>query len=128
MRLLLDTQAFLWFILDDDRLSNSARNLIEDGQNTVLLSPVSHWEIAIKASIHKLTLGEPFHLLIPREIQRNAVTILPITVEDSAQVVLLPFHHRDPFDRMLIAQAIVQQVPVVSADSVFDAYPVTRIW
>lgn len=128
MTVLLDTHTFLWFILDDPQLSTDARLTIENGSNTVLLSPASPWEIAIKTSIGKLSLDEPFNVLIPREIRSNHFDLLPISVEHTAAVATLPYHHRDPFDRMLIAQAAVEDLPIVGADAKFDAYGVSRIW
>lgn len=128
MRLLLDTHAFLWFILADARLSSKARTLIEDGTNEILLSAASHWEIAVKVCVGKLILAEPFSVLIPREIRQNNLRLLPIELTHTAMVCTLPLHHRDPFDRLLIAQAVVEQVPLLSADSTLDAYPITRLW
>lgn len=128
MTVLLDTHAFLWFILDDARLSQAARDTIELGTTSVLISPATPWEIAIKYSTKKLTLTEPFHVLIPREIHANRFTLLPVSIEHTVVVSSLPYHHRDPFDRMLIAQSLVDNLPVVSVDSQFDAYGVNRIW
>ena len=100
MRLLLDTQAFLWFLLDDPRLSVAGRALIEDPANDVDVSPASYWEIAIKIGLKKYALPEPYQV----------------------------FMERDPFDRLIISQAMVEMIPVVSADSQLDAYPITRLW
>ena len=128
MRFLVDTHAFLWFVTDDPRLSATARTLMEPAENVLLLSPASHWEIAIKLSTGKLTLAEPFRVLIPREIILNGFQILGIEVEHSAVVATLPYHHRDPFDRMLISQAQVEGIPIISVDTQFDAYGITRLW
>jgi PIN domain nuclease of toxin-antitoxin system len=128
VKLLLDTHTFLWFIAADPHLSAPARTVIEDGGNEVYLSVASLWEMAIKVSLGKLTLGQPFDVLIPDQLARNSIELLGITVAHTAQVVTLPFHHRDPFDRLLIAQALVGSIPIVGADAVFDAYGVTRIW
>lgn len=128
MRLLLDTHAFLWFIQDGAKLSPYAKTLIEDGSNEALLSIASPWEIAIKTRIGKLTLAEPFDVLVPREILRNDFHLLPIELAHLAVVADLPLHHRDPFDRLLIAQALVEQMPILSADADFDAYGITRLW
>jgi PIN domain nuclease of toxin-antitoxin system len=102
--------------------------LIEEGENDLLLSVASPWEIAIKHALGRLSLAEPFDVLIPREIQANDIRLLPIDLAHTAQVAVLPMHHRDPFDRMLIAQAFVEQVTVLSADPAFDPYSVTRVW
>jgi PIN domain nuclease of toxin-antitoxin system len=128
VNLLLDTHAFLWFVLNDPRLSATARRLLADPQNSLFLSAASYWELAIKISTGKYVLNERFDVFILRETALNGIQVLPITVPHGAAVSTLPLHHRDPFDRMLIAQAIVEQVSVVSADPVFDAYPVTRLW
>ncbi len=128
MRLLLDTHALLWFLLDDPRLSGLARQVIADGANKVEISPASYWEIAIKISLGKYELPEPFGSFMERELGSNAIGILPILPRHTAALTDLPFFHRDPFDRLIIAQAIVEGIPVVSRDDQFDAYPVRRIW
>lgn len=128
MRVLLDTHAFLWFIMGDTRLSATARGLIEDADNERLVSAGSLWEIAVKVSIGKLTLTEPFEVIIPRELTQNGFQILPITVAHLTVLCGLPFHHRDPFDRLLVAQAMAEITPLVSADAILDAYSVTRLW
>ena len=128
MRLLLDTHAFLWFIMGSPNLSPSARALIEDGPNGRLLSVASLWEMAIKLSIGKLSLSAPFDVLIPQQLDINGIEVLGIEVGHAAVVSTLPFHHRDPFDRLLIAQAIVERVPIISIDAAFDSYPVKRLW
>ncbi len=128
MNILLDTHAFLWFIAGSNELSDKARELIEDENNRVFLSAASLWEMAIKVSLEKLTLSEPFETLIPEQLALNGMEILGITVAHTTQVAILPFHHRDPFDRLIIAQALEEQIPVISADDTFDKYGVTRIW
>ena len=128
MNILLDTHAFLWFIAGSNELSDKARELVEDENNRVFLSAASLWEMAIKVSLEKLTLSEPFETLIPEQLAINGVEILGITVAHTTQVARLPFHHRDPFDRLIIAQALEEQMPVISADATFDKYGVTRIW
>ena len=92
------------------------------------LSVASLWEIAIKLSIGKLTLSAPFNVLIPRQLSLNGFELLDIEIDHTAVVAVLPFHHRDPFDRLLIAQAAVEKMSVISVDTAFDAYPVTRLW
>jgi PIN domain nuclease of toxin-antitoxin system len=128
MNLLLDTHAFLWFVWKDPRLSNFARTLILDPKNVLLFSAASYWEIAVKVSIGKLTLAEPFAIFMPREIVNNRLVILPIGLAHASAAAALPLHHRDPFDRMLIAQSIVEQSPLVSADRLLDLYSVRRLW
>lgn len=128
MRLLLDTHAFLWFITDDPKLSATAKSAVADADNEILVSPASYWEVAIKVSIGKYPLSTPYEAFITRGIDDNDFAILPIDPKHTAALTNLPFHHRDPFDRLIIAQAMVEQISVISGDSVFDAYPITRIW
>ena len=128
MKLLLDTHSFLWMSLEESKLSETARETIADLENDLLLSPVSYWEIGIKISIGKYELSEPLDVFVGREVERNDLLILPIEPRHAAEVTRLPFHHRDPFDRMLVAQAIVEKVPIISADAQLDAYGIERIW
>jgi PIN domain nuclease of toxin-antitoxin system len=128
MKLLLDTHAFLWFVLGDSQLSGGARTLIADPANEKLISPASYWEIAIKISIGKYVLNEPYDAFLQRGIGGNGFGILPIEPRHVAALTTLPFHHRDPFDRLLIAQAMVEGIPLVSGDAALDAYPITRMW
>jgi PIN domain nuclease of toxin-antitoxin system len=128
MNLLLDTHTLLWFVWDDPKLSATARALIVDPANRKFVSVASCWEIAIKTSISKLSLGEPARTFLPREINRNNFDLLPITLDHATAVEGLPFHHRDPFDRLLIAQAVAEPLPLVSGDAVLDSYGVTRLW
>ena len=127
MKLLLDTHTFLWFIMGDRNLSASARALIEDSMNENFVSVASLWEIAIKVSVGKPTLSMPFDTLIPQQIADNGFELLTLEVGPAAALINLPFHHRDPFDRLLTAQAIVEQMQIVSTDTIF-MYPVTRLW
>ena len=128
MNLLLDTQALLWFVLDDPRLSGRARESIVATDGLIFVSPASLWEIAIKVSLGKLTLTEPYETLIAEQLALNAINVLPIEFDDLIEVTRLPFHHRDPFDRLLVAQAIARGLPIVSRDSVLDDYPIERFW
>ena len=128
MNLLLDTHSFIWFVEDSPSLSAQARALIEEPTNAVFFSMASVWEMAIKVSLGKLHLSQPFDLFIPNQLLLNDITILDITVNHTLLVATLPFHHRDPFDRLLIAQSLVERMPCVSIDSVFDAYSVDRLW
>jgi PIN domain nuclease of toxin-antitoxin system len=127
MKLLLDTHTFLWFIADNPRLSKQAKALLESDAE-LLLSIASLWEIAIKISIGRLALAEPYETFIPEQLVLNDIAILPIEFKHLNIVSTLPFHHRDPFDRLLIAQAMDEQWPVVSADATFDAYSIERRW
>ena len=128
MRLLLDTHTLLWFLLNDPRLSPTAKALIRDPANDVSVSVASCWEMAIKSGIGKLKLAEPCSMLLARELPANMINLLPIELEHATSVESLPHHHRDPFDRLIIAQSISESLTVVGADTVFDQYGVTRIW
>jgi PIN domain nuclease of toxin-antitoxin system len=128
MKLLLDTHAFLWFIMGSANLSVKARAIIENPVNERLLSVASLWEIAIKTSLGKLALSAPFAELIPAQLKLNGIELLNLNVDHLSALTTLPFHHRDPFDRLVIAQAIVEKLTVVSLDRAFDAYGVTRHW
>ena len=128
MELLLDTHAFLWFALQDSRLSPRARREISGANRLLMISPVCFWEIAIKIKVGKLTVPSPFLDFIAGELTANDILVLPITAEHAAKTIDLPFHHRDPFDRMLIAQSLVENWPIVSSDETLDTYGVTRIW
>ncbi len=128
MRLLLDTHAFLWFINGDARFSATARALVEDSANTSSISVASIWEMAIKISIGKLTFRQPFTTLLPRQLERNGIVLLGITIDHALAVTALPFHHRDPFDRLLIAQAHIEGATMVTTDSIFARYGISRLW
>lgn len=131
MKLLLDTHTFLWFINGDVQLSTAARDLIQDVTNTSYVSAASLWEMAIKMSLGKLTLQQPFTTFIPEQIQQNGFVELGIALQHTAYVATLSFpapDHRDPFDRLLIAQAAVEQMVIVSRDAKFDVYDVQRLW
>jgi PIN domain nuclease of toxin-antitoxin system len=128
MRLLLDTHTFLWFILDESQLSPTARSLIGDPDNEINVSPATYWEIAIKIRLDKYKLPEPFQVFMEQQIAVNRFDILHIEARHVAPITTLPFHHKDPFDRLLVAQAMVEQIPLVSNDSVLDAYPIRRLW
>ncbi len=127
MRLLLDTHTFLWFVLNDLLLSAAARQQIEDA-DSVFLSIASIWELAIKTSTGKITLTPPLEQFIPKQLKLASIDLLPIEVKHLVTVSQMPFHHRDPFDRLIIAQSIRENMAVVSVDKAFDAYGVTRVW
>ena len=128
MNILLDTQALMWFLLNDSRLSGKALETIVDADGLTFVSPASLWEIAIKISLGKYALPTSFESFWTEQLQINDFTLLPIAVSHAARVVALPFHHRDPFDRLIIAQSLVEAVPVVSSDTLFDQYGADRIW
>jgi PIN domain nuclease of toxin-antitoxin system len=128
VRVLLDTQALVWALLDDPRLSEVAKAAITDAQNEILVSPASLWELAIKISLRKYSLNEDFTTFMETRLLQSGFTLLPIGVRHLGVVATLPFHHRDPFDRLIVAQAVIEQVPIVSSDAAFDAYLVNRLW
>jgi len=128
MILLLDTHTVLWFLWDDPHLGPAAKALIVDPANRKLVSLASCWEIAIKASIGKIQLGESARTFLAREIAQNNFDLLPITLDHATAVETLPFHHRDPFDRLIVAQTQIERIPLISVDPIFDAYGVTRLW
>jgi PIN domain nuclease of toxin-antitoxin system len=124
--MLLDTHAVLWFMLGDPRLSMRASDVLTDPANLCLISPVNHWEIAIKISVGKYRISEDFETL-----WREAITVfavLPIEPRHTAKLLDMPFHHKDPFDRLLVATALADQISLVSSDAVFDAYGISRVW
>jgi PIN domain nuclease of toxin-antitoxin system len=127
-RVLLDTHAFIWFIEGSPKLSAPARAAIEDVDAVRFLSVASVWEIAIKASIGRLALAAPLDELFPAQVERNAIQFLDIGVRHALRIATLPLQHRDPFGRMLAAQALVDDLTLISADTAFDAYAVRRVW
>lgn len=127
MRLLLDTHIFLWFLAGDERLRESARTLLVEPENEVLLSVASLWEIAIKVNLGKLTLDRPFEELIPEQLALLEIDRLPIRMEHLTALLKLPLHHRDPFDRLIISQALAEGLPVLSSDPEFHKYPIEVI-
>ena len=127
MRLLLDTHTFLWFVNDDPKLSNRLKELIEDTSNVSYLSVASLWEMSIKFNLGKLTLDPNYEEFIEREVTTSTIQLLNIGLEHLRINATLPFHHRDPFDRLIIAQSMAGNIPIVSVDSAFDKYSVTLI-
>ena len=125
-RLLLDTHALIWFVSNDPNLPVSARDKIESADD-VFLSIASLWEMAIKLNIGKLALQGNFEDIEP-QLNAAGITILPLTFADTVQFRYLPLHHRDPFDRILVAQAINHSLVLVSRDVAFDAYDLQRLW
>ena len=127
MRTLLDTHAFLWWISDSARLSAPARRAIEDDANTVFVSAASAWEITTKHRIGKLAQAEAVALDVTGTIAGQGFEELAITVDDAERAGRLPGLHRDPFDRVLIAQALARDLTIISVDKVFDGYGVRRL-
>jgi PIN domain nuclease of toxin-antitoxin system len=128
MKLLLDTQAFLWWDSDPDKLSPSALAACQSSSNVLLLSVASAWEMQIKLQLGKLKLALPLEAIIESQQQANHLEILPVTLSHVFALKDLPAHHKDPFDRLLIAQAKVEDATLVSSDTVFESYSVQRLW
>jgi PIN domain nuclease of toxin-antitoxin system len=128
MRLLLDTHAVLWFWWDDPRLSARARAAIADPANEKFVSIATPWEVAIKVSLGKLDIGGPYAGFFREFMPRSAFEWMPLDDRHFERLTDLPFLHRDPFDRLLVSQALVEGIALVSREQVFDAYGVERIW
>lgn len=128
MKVLLDTHTFLWFIGGSEKLSGHARSLIEDLENERLLSVASLWEIAVKKSLGRLKLDLSFPEMVEREVWGNAIKVLDGRPEHLGELAKLPFHHRDPFDRMIVAQSLSEDAPVVGKDEEFKSYAVKLLW
>jgi PIN domain nuclease of toxin-antitoxin system len=128
MKVLLDTHTFLWWIYNDTRLSGRVRDIIGDNSNILYLSAASGWEIAIKAQLGKLQLSSNLDQFIVEQLIMNGIDTLPITLRHGLHVATLPQHHRDPFDRMLVAQSQLEGLPIVTADAQIVRYNVQVIW
>lgn len=128
MRILLDTHTFLWWINNDAQLSNTARQLIGEAANEILISTVTGWEIAMKAQLGKLTVAADLDPFITAQITQNYFTLLPIKWNHALHIYTLPLYHRDPFDRMLVAQSQLEQIPILTIDSLITQYDVKTIW
>jgi PIN domain nuclease of toxin-antitoxin system len=128
VKILLDTCTFFWLVTDDPKLSGLAKEIFLDTNNELLLSAVTGFEITVKHSLGKLHLTEPPKTFISNRMKANALTELPITINHTLALQDLPWHHKDPFDRLLVAQAMVAQVPVLSSDGRLSAYGIERLW
>jgi PIN domain nuclease of toxin-antitoxin system len=128
VRLLIDTQAVIWYVDRDQLLSSTAHSAISSPANRLLLSAASVWEIAIKVGLRKLALSLPYRQWMTKAIADLSLSILPITPDYADIQAGLPLHHRDPFDRLIVAQAMVEGVSIISADPQLDTYGVPRIW
>ena len=126
MAVLLDTHAFLWWTQNDSRLSKPARDAIVDSDRR--LSLASCWELAVKVSLNRIGFDQPLSKFLTEQMLANGISLLPIEFRHVMRLAQLPFHHRDPFDRLLVAQALEEGLSLVSADPAFDAYGVARIW
>lgn len=127
MRILVDTHIFLWLSDSSHLLSSSAKEILSDPNNSRVLSVVSVWEMQIKVAIGKLPLRLPLADLVREQRQKNGFEILPVTLEHVLALETLPTHHKDPFDRLLIAQSQSENLPLLSADAVFERYAINRL-
>jgi PIN domain nuclease of toxin-antitoxin system len=127
MQALIDTHSYIWYISGNDRLSKSALDIIDNEQNDIFISIASIWELSIKVKLGKLKLISDFHS-IEEDLRRFKISVLQITIQDILHNYELPYHHRDPFDRMIISQALRMTLPIIGCDESFDAYSVNRIW
>lgn len=127
MNILLDTHTFLWYLQDSKELSAKAAEIIEDSSNAMWLSIASLWEISIKVGLKKLSLQNSFTEL-EGVLQQLKIEVLPIAFSDTERYLNLPLHHRDPFDRILVAQAMNHSLILISRDLAFDAYDIQRVW
>lgn len=127
MNLLVDTHAMLWFVAGDERLSPKARQAIESPGATIYISIASWWEMAIKCSLDKLQLAKPIEQFMAERVEEG-FRVLSVEMRHLPALVALPFHHRDPFDRLIIFQAMLERMPVCTSDSQFAAYDIERIW
>lgn len=128
MRVLLDTHAFLWLVTDDPKLSPTAREIFVDADNRIFLSAVSALEIAVKYSLGKLTLTAPPREFIEARVANNDLTPLPVALAHTYRLAHLPFHHRDPFDRLLVSQAMEEDLPILTSDRAVASYDVQTLW
>ena len=128
MRILIDTNAFIWFFEGNPKLSLIVRGILEDKSLDLFLSVASLWELAILVSIHKVTLAQPFDIVVPRTLDRNDIALLDISLDHTTQYISLPMYHRDPFDRLIVAQTLAEQLTIVSSDAMLDVYGVDRRW
>jgi len=128
MKVLLDTCAFLWLVTDDPQASELAKEIFLNNDNELFLSAVTGFEIAVKYSLGKLHLTEPPKEFIANRIQTNALIELPISMIHALALQNMPLHHKDPFDRLLVAQAMANQIPLLSADQQLSAYDIERLW
>ncbi len=127
-RLLLDTHTFLWWVDDAPDLTAAARRAIGDVRNQCCLSMVSCWEMAIKSSLGKLRLSRPVDRFVTEQLAANGFTLLSIELRHAANVEKMPFHHRDPFDRLIVAQAMADKLTIVSADNILCKYGAKVLW
>lgn len=128
MRHLLDAHALIWALDDPDKLGRRARIVLEDPANELVISVGTIWELSIKTGLKKLSLSLPYRHWMERALADLGLVVSTITLDFTERQIALQPHHRDPFDRLLVAQCLVESIPLVSADSVFDQYGIARVW
>ena len=128
MRHLVDAHSLIWALDNPRKLGIRATVILEDPANELIVSVGTIWELSIKVGLGKLSLSLPYRTWMEKALVDLALVVSPITLEIAERQMALPFHHRDPFDRLLAAQCLVEASPIVSADSVFDQYGVSRTW
>ncbi len=128
MKYLLDTYAFLWWIIDDDRLTDRAREVVRHGENDLYFSAASAWEIAIKSGLDRIHLPEPAERFIPEQLRLNGIRPLAIQLSHALAVEGLPLHHRDPFDRLLVTQSQLEGMPIITGDDQLAEYGAEVVW
>jgi PIN domain nuclease of toxin-antitoxin system len=128
MRYLVDAHSLIWALDDPSRFSSTAASALQDPASQLLLSAGTMWELSIKVALGKLALSQPFRPWLEKAIADLGLSVLPITLDHVERQAALPFHHRDPFDRMLVAQSMIEKLSLVSADTILDQYGIHRVW
>jgi PIN domain nuclease of toxin-antitoxin system len=128
MKLILDTHTFIWWATSSDKLSSNVLALLNNADNQLILSLASVWEMQIKCQIGKLQLGKSVPTLVANQQENNHLLVLPIDLSHVYALENLPGVHKDPFDRIIVAQAVVENLPIITIDPLFDRYPVVRMW
>lgn len=128
MNYLIDTHVLLWIVNDENQLSRKAGKMFLDAKNKIYVSTASIWEMAIKISLDKLSIPGKLPEFVEKHIIANNILILPVELKHLYKLENMPFYHRDPFARLLIAQSIVENIDIISSDTHFDHYPVNRVW
>jgi PIN domain nuclease of toxin-antitoxin system len=128
MKALLDTHTFLWWVADDPQISLNAKDIISNPDNEIYFSIVSAWEIIIKVGTGKLTLSEPAEIYIPSRVASNQFETIPVQMSHILRINNLPSFHKDPFDRLLIAQSLVEDLALITVDGAITRYPIKTIW
>jgi PIN domain nuclease of toxin-antitoxin system len=127
VKAIIDTHAYIWYINGNDSLSSKALEIIDNDRNAIFISIASIWELSIKIKIGKLKLISDFET-IEQDLRKFGITLLPISIDDILQNFKLPFLHRDTFDRIIISQALTNDLPIIGCDEIFDNYKINRIW